>query len=68
MITQCPRPNISKHIEVASDPIVTVGAVSENFVTFQAGQTYTAGNIVPNWLKSFIEQKLHIRQNPVYRR
>ena len=35
-----------KHIEVASDPSVTVGAVSENFVTFQAGQTYTAGNIV----------------------
>ena len=34
-----------KPIEVAKDPAVTVGAVSENFVTFQAGQTYTAGNI-----------------------
>ena len=37
-----------KHIERARDPVVNVGGVSENFLEWQAGQRYIAGQIVRN--------------------
>ena len=49
----------NKPLEVAADPVRTVGAVSETFVKFEVGQTYSAGTLAENGQKYYRAKVTH---------